>query len=574
MAAEYDVETVIRRALYDAPTNHYAGQWVKKNPTQGIPCKYCQARNLFCEPRLVRIHCNNPECFSSSGGCSRLDEELFSRVTAVRPALEREEFDTVLANIRAEDAQSTPLTLKIRRQPAREMPPYPSPSSSSTAPASDNEKDPTVHDLRKQLSESQALIFSHDKMLDHRAEKLLRLQAQMKESLNELETTRQQLAEEKKDKTKLEGEVSQLQSKVSDFEKEDVGGAMLFRDLQATISELRATTDHFEAERDALIEEKNVLQATVDTLKATQINRDAMSESLEDALRAQLEVVEAEKDKLSAEKHELQQRLDQVQAVEDRMPFANAQEQGALKTLAEKYAILQQEKDAILTRNAELEDWVRDATSISSSNNDALVTRLQPELGVLQTREKDKQLEGLKVQVATLREQCDTLRMEKMALVARMEDLEAAREQEHRDDQETVHLRQQLERTTHQLDVCKRKLDNARKHTVSVRTSYQQTFANTHLALTRLQHSLASSVGSDRLEWAVKTHIRELRKLREKVEEETPGTVDAIMRMTVKREEEMEESEDEDAGYSVAGGGGGNEEEEEGRLRKRPRLNS
>ncbi|KAF8907429.1 hypothetical protein CPB85DRAFT_840510 [Mucidula mucida] len=322
---------------------------------------------------------------------------------------------------------------------------------------------------------------------------------------------------------------------------------MLFRDLQTTINELRGTTDDLKAERDALLEEKNVLQSTVDILKADQKNRDVMSDSLENTLRAQLEVVEAEKDKLSTEKYELQQQV-------EHRARSSGQEQNALKTLAEKYASLQQEKDALLIRNAELEKHSRDS---NASDRDAFATRLQTEL---EAGEKDKQLDGLKVQVATLQEQCETLRTEKIALAARMEDLETAGETE------TV---QQLE---NQLVVYKRKLGNARKHTVSVRTSSQRTFANVHLALTRLQHGLASAVGSDQLERSVKRHVKELRKLRERVEEETPGTVDAIMGVSVKREEEDEEDEEDEVG-----GGGGNEEgeeEEEGRPRKRTRLDS
>ncbi|KAF8907426.1 hypothetical protein CPB85DRAFT_1311776 [Mucidula mucida] len=145
MAAECDVKTVVRRALDNAPTNWYARQWIKNNPTLGIPCNFCKARSLPCAPRLSRIHCSNPDCLSTS--CSRVDEELFSRIKTMRPAREREEFDTVLARIRTKDAQSTPLTLRICRFPTREMPPYPSPISSSTTPASDEEEDPTIRDL-------------------------------------------------------------------------------------------------------------------------------------------------------------------------------------------------------------------------------------------------------------------------------------------------------------------------------------------------------------------------------------------------------------------------------------------
>ncbi len=121
------------------------------------PCNFCKARSLPCAPRLSRIHCNNPDCLSTS--CSRLDEELFSRVKTMRPALEREKFDTVLGNIRIEGAQSTPSTLRIHRFPTREMPPYPSPISSSTTPASDEEEDPSMLHLHA--------IAVSDLMLSH-----------------------------------------------------------------------------------------------------------------------------------------------------------------------------------------------------------------------------------------------------------------------------------------------------------------------------------------------------------------------------------------------------------------------
>ncbi len=143
-------------------------------------------------------------------------------------------------------------------------------------------------------------------------------------------------------------------------------------------------------------------------------------------------------------------------------------------------------------------------------------------------------------------------------------------------------LTEELERTTNQLATCKRKLDNARKHAGSVRTSYQRKFVLEHVAVVHLYENLSAALESSSAEHmrkAVKTHVKELRKLKGRLKDETPASVDVIMGMIMKKEDEdvgVLFDEDEDVEEGNRGGDDSldeDDQEENTRPRKRPRPN-
>ncbi|KAF9000521.1 hypothetical protein BDZ89DRAFT_1082272 [Hymenopellis radicata] len=481
MAAEADIESAIHAALENAPEPRRLRIWCEQHAVLGIPCKFCNANDLPCSAFSTQLRCKNAECHANSDSCSRYDDELFARVQEDLPGLARDVFDAALVKVRQKregtssgrEMSPTATTLRIRRPSSRQAP-YPSPRSSSTAsddaidmvlvPALVKEKDV----LQTKVADTQAVVFARDETIQDLAEKLRRAQTQIKRNLAELESFRRQgvelegtkrkLSEQEaltrclgSDKVRLEGEVAELQDKVSDFEIDNMGGAELsFRDLNAQV-------------------DPDVHQQLQTELRELQIRYD-----------------EAQQDKAVVE--------------------------ARAATLQLQYDTL---KEVLCSRNGGgREDDRRPHASTSTSTDGA----------------------------------------------------EAAR------------LSEQLKRTVDKLALSKRKLDGARKHAASVRAAYQRKFVLEHVAVVHLYENLLTALESssaEHLRKEVKTHVKELKKLKGRLKEETPASVD--------REEEenvglLLDEDDEDTNQDGHGGDDGldqdDDQEEDTRPRKRPRQRS
>ncbi|KAF9029422.1 hypothetical protein BDZ89DRAFT_719567 [Hymenopellis radicata] len=513
------------------------------------------------------------------------------------------------------------------------------------------------------VTDTQAVVFARDETIKDLAEKLRRAQTQIKRNLAELESFRRQATELEgtkrklsghealteslsSEKVRLEGEVAALQAKVSDFEIENMGGAELFRDLNAQVAALQADKDTLQTEkdsltnrmfqdletvvteRDALLADRDRLLSTVDNLKnekdAWQVAKDSLENrsedlalktaSLEEALKAEAEARKAERDAFIKDKNALLLRIYNIDmkatpalgnhgpldslrsenvtfpqeklALQEQVPSIQTQ----YTELQKRYAELQEEKQELeRTANREPSHNIPDPDIYQHQ----VVRQLQTDLAALQTRYDEGQNDkhALAARVATLQVQYDTL---KEVLGARNAPLDGGRDADRRhastrtstDGAEMARLSEELERTTDQLATCKRKLDGARKHVASVRTSYQRKFVLEHVAVVHLYENLSAALESssaEHLRKAVKTHVKELRKLKGRLKEETPASVDVIMGMIMKQEEEEDVGvlfdEDEDVEDGSQGGQGGDDsldeddQEENTRPRKRPRPN-
>ncbi|KAF9015815.1 hypothetical protein BDZ89DRAFT_435625 [Hymenopellis radicata] len=324
--------------------------------------------------------------------------------------------------------------------------------------------------LQTKVADTQAVVFARDETIQDLAEKLQQIKRNLAELESfrrqgvELEGTKRKLSEQEaltrclgSDKVRLEGEVAELQDKVSDFEIENMGGAELFRDLNAQV-------------------DPDVHQQLQIELRELQIRYD-----------------EAHQDKAVVE--------------------------ARAATLQLQYDTL---KEVLCSRNAGGRGDDRRHTSTSTSTDGA----------------------------------------------------------------ETARVSEQLKRTVDKLAVSKRKLDGARKHAASVRAAYQRKFVLEHVAVVHLYENLLTALESssaEHLRKEVKTHVKELKKLKGRLKEETPASVDVIMGMIMKRVEEenvglLLDEDNQDTNQDGLGGDDGldqdDDQEEDTRPRKRPRQRS